>query len=47
VAPAFEAEAHDAMSRKPRKPTEGIFDSIMINQTVESGLVMGLIAFAA
>ncbi len=47
VALAFEAGESDAMSRKPRKPTEGVFDSMMIQQTVVSGLVMGLVAFTA
>ena len=47
VALAFEAGEADAMTRKPRKPTEGIFDSMMVQQTIVSGLVMGLVAFAA
>jgi magnesium-transporting ATPase (P-type) len=47
VALAFEAGEKDAMSRKPRKPTEGIFDSIMIQQTLVSGLAMGIVAFVA
>ena len=47
VALAFEAGEPDAMTRKPRKPAEGIFDSIMVQQTIVSGLVMGLVAFAA
>ncbi len=47
VALAFEAGEPDAMTRKPRKPTEGIFDSMMVQQTIVSGLVMGLVAFAA
>lgn len=47
VALAFEAGEPDAMIRKPRKPTEGIFDSMMVQQTIVSGLVMGLVAFAA
>lgn len=47
VALAFEAGESDAMSRKPRKPTEGIFDSMMIHQTLVSGLAMGVVAFAA
>ncbi len=44
---AFEAGEPDTMSRKPRKPTEGIFDSLLIQQTIVSGLAMGLVAFAA
>jgi len=47
VALAFEAGEPDAMTRKPRKPTEGVFDTMMIQQTVMSGLVMALIAFGA
>ncbi len=47
VALAFEAGEPDAMSRKPRNPSEGIFDSIMIQQTIVSGLAMGVVAFAA
>lgn len=47
VALAFEAGESDAMSRKPRKPTDGIFDSIMIQPTIVSGLAMGMVAFAA
>lgn len=47
VALAFEAGESDAMARKPRKPTDGIFDSIMIQQTIVSGLAMGIVAFAA
>ena len=44
---AFEAGEPDAMTRKPRKPTEGIFDSMLIQQTIVSGLAMSVIAFAA
>ena len=44
---AFEPGEPDAMTRKPRKPTEGIFDSMLIQQTIVSGLAMSLIAFAA
>ena len=47
VALAFEAGESDAMSRKPRNPKEGIFDKLMIQQTVVAGLVMGLIASGA
>ncbi len=47
VALAFEAGDPDAMRRKPRKPTEGVFDAMMIQQTLVSGLVMGIVAFAA
>jgi potassium/sodium efflux P-type ATPase len=47
VALAFEAGESDAMSRKPRNTTEGIFDSMMIHQTIVSGLAMGLVGFTA
>jgi magnesium-transporting ATPase (P-type) len=47
VALAFEAGEADVMSRKPRKPTEGIFDKLMIQQTVVAGFVMGLVASGA
>lgn len=46
VALAFEAGEPGAMQRSPRRPTEGIFDRLMIQQTVVSGLTIGLIAFA-
>ena len=46
VALAFEGGEPGAMKRPPRKPTEGIFNRVMIEQTVVAGLAMGLIAFA-
>jgi magnesium-transporting ATPase (P-type) len=45
VALAFEAGEPGAMKRKPRPPNEGIFNRLMIQQTVLSGAVMGLLAF--
>ncbi len=42
---AFEAGEEDAMSRRPRRPSEGIFDTLMIQQTVLGGLAMGSLAF--
>lgn len=47
IALAFEGGEPGAMKRKPRKTTERIFNGLMIQQTVISGLTMGLIAFAA
>ncbi len=47
VALAFEAGEPDAMLRRPRKPTEGVFNAMMIQQTLVSGLVMGLVALTA
>lgn len=43
---AFEAGENETMSRKPRKPSEGIFNRIMAQQLLISGLVIGGIAFA-
>ncbi len=45
VALALEGGEPDAMKRKPRKTSESIFDSLMIKQTVVSGLTMGSIVF--
>lgn len=45
VSLAFEGGEPDAMERKPRKPSEKIFNPLMISQTVVSGGAMGLIAF--
>jgi Ca2+-transporting ATPase len=42
---AFEAGEPGVMQRKPRDPEEGIFNSLMIRETVLSGVVIGLIAF--
>jgi Ca2+-transporting ATPase len=47
VALAFEGGEPGAMIKPPRRPTEGVFDRLMVQQTVASGLTMGLLAFAA
>ncbi len=46
VALAFEAGEPGAMQRLPRRPTEGVFDKLMVQQTVVAGLTIGLSAFA-
>ncbi len=45
VALAFEGGEPGAMKRKPRKPTEKIFNPQMIAQTLVSGLTMGVLSF--
>jgi magnesium-transporting ATPase (P-type) len=45
VALAFEGGEPGAMKRKPRRTDEKIFNPLMIQQTLISGLTMGLIAF--
>ncbi|MGQ9619715.1 MAG: cation-translocating P-type ATPase [Bacteroidales bacterium] len=45
VALAFEGGEPGAMKRPPRKPSEKIFNLLMINQTVVSGTTIGLIVF--
>lgn len=47
VALAFEAGEPETMSRKPREPEEGIFNNLMIKQTLTSGITIGIVAFAA
>ncbi|MFD2203511.1 cation-translocating P-type ATPase [Shivajiella indica] len=42
---AFEAGEPETMQRKPRKPSEGIFNQIMSKQILVSGFVIGAIAF--
>lgn len=42
---AFEAGEPGAMKKLPRKPTEKIFNLLMVNQTIISGATMGLICF--
>jgi Ca2+-transporting ATPase len=42
---AFEAGEPGATKRPPRKPTEGIFNRLMIQQTVLSGSTMAAMAF--
>lgn len=45
VALAFEGGEAGAMRRPPRKPTEGIFNRLMIMQTLLSGVWIGLVTF--
>lgn len=47
VALAFEAGEPGALTRPPRKPGEGIFDALMIQQNLVAGLTMGIVAFGA
>jgi len=44
VALAFEAGEPGAMRRRPRRPEEGIFNRLMIQETLLSGFLMGAIA---
>jgi Ca2+-transporting ATPase len=46
VALAFEGGEPGTMNRLPRRPGEGIFNRLMIQQTLVAGLTMGLLAFA-
>ncbi len=45
VALAFEKGEKEAMEKPPRKPEEGIFNKLMIQETLISGLSMGIIAY--
>jgi len=45
VALAFEKGEPGAMERPPRSPAEGIFNRLMIQQTLVSGLTMGLLTY--
>jgi Ca2+-transporting ATPase len=45
VALAFEAGEPGAMQRPPRRPDEGVFNPLMVRETLLAGLVMGGIAF--
>ena len=45
VALAFEGGEPGAMEKPPRPPTEGVFNRLMVQQTLVSGLTMGLISF--
>ncbi len=45
VALAFEPSEGDVLNRQPRKPDEPIFNRLMIERTVISALVMGLVGF--
>lgn len=42
---AFESGEPESMKKPPRKPTEGIFNPLMIKQVVISGATMGMLAF--
>ncbi|HSQ93205.1 MAG TPA: cation-translocating P-type ATPase C-terminal domain-containing protein, partial [Methanoregula sp.] len=46
VALAFEAGEKGAMKKKPRKPTEGIFNHLMVQEVLVSAAAIGFIAFA-
>jgi magnesium-transporting ATPase (P-type) len=46
VALAFEGGEPGAMKRPPRKPSEKIFNPLMIKQTIVSGATIGIIVFA-
>lgn len=41
---AFEKGEPGAMSRPPRRPGEGIFDELMVKETILSGTVIGVVA---
>jgi Ca2+-transporting ATPase len=45
VALAFEGGEPGAMDRPPRDPQEGVFNRLMVWQTVVAGLTMGLLSF--
>ncbi len=45
VALAFEAGEQGSMKIPPRKPTEGIFNPLMIKETLVSGFFMAIVAF--
>jgi magnesium-transporting ATPase (P-type) len=45
VALAFEPGEGEAMKRKPRPPTEGIFNPAMLSQVAVSGVVMAAVTF--
>ncbi|MBN2754838.1 MAG: HAD-IC family P-type ATPase [Candidatus Goldbacteria bacterium] len=42
---AFEGGEEGAMKKKPRNPKEGIFNPLMMQQTILSGVVMAVLAF--
>jgi magnesium-transporting ATPase (P-type) len=46
VALAFEGGEPGVMRRKPRSTDEGLFNRLMVTQTVISGLTMGALAFS-
>jgi ATPase, P-type (transporting), HAD superfamily, subfamily IC len=46
VALAFEKGEPESMLRPPRNPGEGVFNRLMVHQTLLSGAVIGLLAFS-
>jgi magnesium-transporting ATPase (P-type) len=46
VALAFEGGEPGAMEKMPRKPSEGIFNPLMIKQSIVSGSIMAVITFS-
>jgi magnesium-transporting ATPase (P-type) len=46
VALAFEKGEPETMKRKPRDPKEGVFNPLMIQETIISGFVIGIISFS-
>jgi magnesium-transporting ATPase (P-type) len=46
VALAFEAGEEGAMQKKPRDPEEGIFNALMLKETLLSGMTIGIVAFS-
>ncbi len=46
VALAFEKGEKETMLRPPRNPKEGIFNELMVKETLISGLTMGFVAYA-
>ncbi len=46
IALAFEGGEPDAMFKKPRDPSEGVFNKLMIGQSLTSGIFIGLVCFA-
>ncbi|MDA3802286.1 MAG: HAD-IC family P-type ATPase [Patescibacteria group bacterium] len=46
IALAFEKGEPGEMKKKPRPPKEGIFNGLMIKQTLLAGLIMGITSFA-
>lgn len=47
VALAFEAGEKGAMQRKPRSPDEGVFNPLMVKESLLSGCTIGIAAFIA
>jgi magnesium-transporting ATPase (P-type) len=47
VALAFEAGEKGTMQRRPRSPAEGVFNRLMVKESLLSGLTIGIVAFLA